>query len=206
MNKNKRFLITGILCIFMCMVFLGCGSKDTKSYVSGNSNSDDSIQNESAGADNTQENVTESQAEQESASELCIYICGEVVNPGVYNLKNGSRIADAIEAAGGFKDGAATQHWNLAELLTDGKMIFIPTEEDASEMLEVYIEEAGGNIDINTATVTELTELSGIGQSKAEAIVEYRTKNGNFKSVDDLTNVPGIGESTLNRIRDYIKV
>ena len=73
-------------------------------------------------------------------------------------------------------------------------------------MLEVYIEEAGGNIDINTATVTELTELSGIGQSKAEAIVEYRTKNGNFKSVDDLTNVPGIGESTLNRIRDYIKV
>ena len=205
MNKHKKILILGILCMFMCMVFFGCSSKDTKSYITSDLASE--VNNSQTDeVHDTQNNDVEMDAPKENSTPLCIYVCGEVENSGVYRLKDGSRVADAIEAAGGFKEGAAREYWNLAELLTDGKMIFIPTEEEASEMLEVYIEESDGNIDINTATVSELTELSGIGQSKAEAIVEYRTKNGNFSSVDELTNVPGIGESTLDKIRDYIKV
>lgn len=148
----------------------------------------------------------------EAAKTICVFVCGEVISPGVYYFADGARKVDAVEAAGGFTDDANTSYVNLAELLTDEMQLYIPaigketeiagtgtaaTETDAAH---------AGKINLNTATETQLCQLNGIGESKAQAILLYREEHGGFKTVDELTQVSGIGDSTLEKIRDYIYV
>ena len=108
---------------------------------------------------------------------VCVYICGAVADPGVYKLPAGSRGADALEAAGGFSEGADPASVNLAEFLEDGMMIVVSEDHAAGEG-----ERRGtGKINLNTADVSTLTTLPGIGEGKAEEIVRYRERNGRFK-------------------------
>ena len=148
-----------------------------------------------------------------SGDSICVYVCGQVTAPGVYELPSDSRVCDAIEKAGGMLESASQDYWNLAETLQDGQMIYVPTKEEAgTEGRRSRESEAGsigndsGIININTASESQLMTLTGIGQSKAKSIIEYRTQNGKFSSVDELTNVTGIGEAILNKIRDQITV
>lgn len=213
----KRYLLKlflpMILCILMCMVLFGCGSKDVDYYVGAESETV-LVKDESSKEEAKQASTEAEKMEEENISNIYIYLCGEVLNPGVYVLDTGSRLYDAIELAGGFTENACKDYWNLAELLEDGRMINIPSVEEASQLSNQAVgdnakgefEVDDGLLNINVATVTELTGLSGIGQSKAEAIVQYRSENGNFTSIDELTKVSGIGESTLQKIKDYIKI
>lgn len=138
-----------------------------------------------------------------------VYVCGAVVAPGVYELDDGSRIYEAVELAGGFMEEAAEDALNLAESVTDGQMIRIPTEEEQEAAGRQGAEAdsaADGKLDLNRADVAALMELPGIGQSKAEAIVGYREEHGSFSQAEDLMKVEGIKEGVFNKIKDRIKV
>lgn len=138
-----------------------------------------------------------------------VYVCGAVVSPGVYELDDGSRIYEAVELAGGFMEEAAEDALNLAESVTDGQMIRIPTEEEQEAVGRQGAEAdsaADGKLDLNRADVAALMELPGIGQSKAEAIVGYREEHGPFSQAEDLMKVEGIKEGVFDKIKDRIKV
>lgn len=139
-----------------------------------------------------------------------VYVCGSVVTPGVYELEQGSRVCDALEAAGGFSEGADENRINLAAGVRDGEMIFFPMEgeeiPDAAAGYAYGIEGSaeGGLININTADVTLLCTLPGIGESKAKAIIRYREEHGAFRDITEIRNVSGIGENLYRDIADLI--
>ena len=159
-------------------------------------------------------NSTEKE-ESEKQEQVIIHITGSVKNPGIVKLKEGSRIEDAIEAAGGLTENADITNVNLAYVLDDGIKIKIPsvTDEDIEDevisenIVEENNETSKGNIvNINKATESELQELPGIGSSLASKIIEYRNQNGKFNNIEDIKNVNGIGESKYSSIKDLIKV
>jgi competence protein ComEA len=130
---------------------------------------------------------------------ITVYITGAVATPGVYNLPQDSRLEAAVEAAGGFLEGAEQNSINLAKLLVDGEQINVPGVVDTSHV-------NAGRVNINTATLTELAALPGIGPTAAQAIIDYRLEHGPFQSVQDIQNVPGIGPATYDGIKDYITI
>ena len=160
---------------------------------------------------NTQQNET-----QEEIGQVTIYITGAVNKPGVYTLKEGSRIADAVEQAQGLKEDANAEEVNLACILEDGMQITIPSKTESQENKEskenkesetkqqTYTQATSQKININTATQEELETLTGIGTSTANKIIQYRKEHGNFKTPEDLKNVSGIGESKYNKIKQNI--
>lgn len=139
-------------------------------------------------------------------AEVYVYVCGAVKSPGVVSLPEGSRYNDALEAAGGFAENAAGEAVNLAKTISDGEQIFFPTKEEAQAIAESVQTEQSGLVNINTATVSKLCELPGIGETKAQAIVAYREQNGAFAKAEDIMNVPGIKENAYNQMRDLITV
>ena len=159
----------------------------------------------------------ESSAKSSSAAEVYVDVDGAVVRPGVYRLKDGARVSQAIDAAGGLTAEADVTELNRASKITDGQKIYVPTvgEQQAAaavggaESSTATTPGAGsssGLVNINTASAAELQTLSGIGPSMAQSIIDERTKNGAFASVDDLMRVSGIGEKKLAKIKDCICV
>ncbi|MDD6551088.1 MAG: ComEA family DNA-binding protein [Lachnospiraceae bacterium] len=152
--------------------------------------------------------------EKETVDEIYVQIEGAVVNPGVYKLSADSRVFTLIEKAGGLKKDAASSEINQAELLTDGQKITILTKKDlkdrdkagdtAASVTEASSE--NGKVDINRADPSQLTTISGIGPSKAEAIIAYREEHGPFRKTEDITKVSGIGDATYQKIKDKITV
>lgn len=159
--------------------------------------------------DETIEN-TESYKEDEVEQKIMIHITGCVKKQGIVILKPGERIIDAIEIAGGATEEADLNKINLAYELQDGEKIYIPSKEDEEE--KSYIssnlntESKNEKVNINKATKEQLQSLSGIGESTANKIIQYRKENGNFNSIDDLKNVPGIGDAKFEVIKDSITV
>ncbi|WP_339146959.1 MULTISPECIES: helix-hairpin-helix domain-containing protein [unclassified Sutcliffiella] len=158
-------------------------------------------------------NDVEQETSQPINKEVLIDIKGAVFQPGVYKMKSGDRVIDAVEVAGGFLDDADTRKVNLASLLTDEMVIIVPREGDEEER-EVLIkpenssnaDSAGGKININSASEEELTALTGVGPAKAKAIIDYRTDHGLYKSIEEIMNVTGIGEKSFEKLKDEITV
>ena len=156
-------------------------------------------------------------------TKVIVDIKGMVVNPGVYEVDSTSRVNDVISLAGGLLEGADTSKINLAKVVEDEMTIIIYSTEEVLEKFKQevcicncpYIEnnacinnnDNNSNlININTATIEELTTLTGIGDVKAEAIIKYRNEVGKFKTKEELLNVDGIGESLFEKIKDDITV
>lgn len=135
-----------------------------------------------------------------------VHICGEVNNPGVYELPEGSRIFEAVRAAGGFTEEAAQSSLNLAQVISDEMQIVILTLEEAEARDRLEQEKAAGIVNLNTASKEQLMTLPGIGESRAEDIVRYRKESGGFQSIEEIMNVPGIKESAYLKIKDSITV
>lgn len=132
---------------------------------------------------------------------IIVHIAGAVRSPGVYKLLEGSRVIDGIQAAGGALPSADLDKLNLAEYLEDGCKIFVPEKSIPPNPSS----SANNKININFASEKELESLPGIGPSLAKRIVEYREKNGLFKSLEDLEKVRGIGEKKIEQIKDLIE-
>ena len=147
--------------------------------------------------------VTESPTE---PIKIYVHICGEVNNPGVYELSEGSRIFEAVEAAGGFTEGAAQASLNLAQVISDEEQIVILTQEEAAEKARLEREQAAGIVNLNTASKEQLMTLPGIGESRAEDIIRYRKESGGFQNIEEIMSVPGIKESAYLKIKDSITV
>ena len=147
--------------------------------------------------------VTESSTE---PIKIYVHICGEVNNPGVYELAEGSRIFEAVEAAGGFTEEAAQASLNLAQVISDEEQIVILTQDEAAEKARLEREQAAGIVNLNTASKEQLMTLTGIGESRAEDILRYRQESGGFQAIEEIMNVPGIKESAYLKIKDSITV
>jgi competence protein ComEA len=143
---------------------------------------------------------------------VLVDVAGWVRNPGVYEFTAGDRVVDAIEAAGGARPGAALELLNLAAPLADGTQILVTrageTAPGAAPGAAAPGSVGSGSalVNINTATATELEALPGVGEVIAQRIVDYRTANGPFGSVDDLLEVSGIGDATLEEMRESVTV
>ena len=139
---------------------------------------------------------------------IFVDIKGEVKKPGVYQMKAGDRVKDALDAAGGLTEEADSQKVNLAKRLEDQMVIVVPKVGEEAEAIPAGVtskEEAKeGKVNINTATVEELKTLKGVGEKKAEAIIEYRKKNGSFKTKEDLMKVRGIGKKLFESFEERI--
>ncbi len=156
----------------------------------------------------------------EEIKTIFIDVGGEVISPGLYELPENSRINDAIIIAGGVTSDADLTTVNLAYILSDAMKIIIPKKETKkvivnsvkkqnSQVVTTNItsnenEENNRIININTATYDELKKLTGIGESTAQKIIDYRSENGSFKNEEDIKNVSGIGESKYNSIKNNI--
>ena len=144
-----------------------------------------------------------------------VHVCGEVANPGIYELPAGSRIYEAVKAAGGFTENAAEESVNLASPIEDGVQIWIYSKEEAETLAAGAAPfdgfEASGEgkepvVNLNTATKEELMTLSGIGESRAEDIIRYREENGGFQNIEDIMKVSGIKDAAFQKIKDRITV
>ena len=133
---------------------------------------------------------------------IFVDIKGAVKNPGVYQMKVGDRVKDALDAAGGLTAEADSQKVNLAQRVEDQMVIVVPkVGEEGAASKEATKE---GKVNINTATVEELKTLKGVGEKKAEAVIEYRKKNGSFKTKEDLMKVRGIGKKLFDSFQERI--
>ena len=136
-----------------------------------------------------------------SPTEVTIHVSGAVVRPGLVTVAEGSRVADAIVAAGGATADADLSALNLAGPVGDGQMLSVPTYGAESPTAG-----ADGTIRINTADVGQMQDLPGVGPVLAARIVAHRDTNGPFVSVEDLLDVSGIGEGKLAALRDSVQV
>ena len=205
-----------ILLIFMIFPDLsGCGKKEAEILL-------EEEQKESSEKE-TEILETEKEPEPEITQppqDIFVDICGAVTKPGVYRMPPDSRVYEAVEAAGGLLPEAAGNRVNQAQPLSDGQQIYVPTKEEAEKAGAVPAEGAvpeikagenspvseNGKVNLNTADAAALQTLSGIGESKAQAILAYREEHGGFSSIEELMDVPGIKENTFLKIKEKIAV
>ena len=250
-----RFLFMLPVVVILFSFLCGCGTRSPQPVlepVNGTlaeeeEPSDKSPDNpeDAAGKEPASASNTGGQEKDDSRRTLTVHVCGAVKKEGVYSLPEGSRIRDAIEAAGGFDKDADTSFLNLAMKLEDSWQIRVPTVGEAEKLrqdgengktegavlstadmdspgitrgsvsgedtLRTDAESGSSSaevrrVNINTASVEELMEIPGIGESKAKKIIEYREKNGKFESIEDIMNVSGIKENSFRKMQEYITV
>ena len=168
--------------------------------------------------------IKESNKIEEETTKIVVHVSGAVRNEGIIELKEKSRIADAIEMVGGVTEDAYMKDVNLATILEDGMKIYIPTKEEVEKQrentndsvskdtnLDIYnngsnTRKKNNKVNINTATKEELDTLPGIGESTANKIISYREEKGNFKSIEEIKEVSGIGDSKYEQIKNLIEI
>ena len=230
-NMKKKEKIIGsiaILCISIIFIIIGYVMSSPKQnttitdYKDVFVDADKTSQSSNSGEVNTSiSKKTESSNVKIEDSNIKVDIKGAVKSPGVYEIKNGSRVNDLIKLAGGGTKDADLNATNLSKKLKDEDCVVISKKGEVNKMQTsegstsstqnsaVSNSESKGEnviININTASKEELMTLTGIGEAKADVIIEYREQNGGFKSVDELTKVGGIGEKTLAKFIDKIDI
>ncbi|NLK99280.1 MAG: hypothetical protein GX271_01315 [Clostridiales bacterium] len=212
MMKNKYFIITASsLFIIVAGVCYSCSySKDPVQEIL--LSSDNNIEEDEALKSELQVD-NNLQIEDEL---IYVHICGAVVSPAVYQVKDGTRLVELIEYAGGLLAEAADDYINQAVVVEDGQRIYIPTKDELKELkIEEYVlgdikdqsdNELSKKVNINTADEAELMGLPGIGQAKAKSIIDYRNKNGEFEAITDLMKISGIKDGLFAQLEDLIIV
>ena len=233
-NKRKQVCIFLFFLLFFGSGFVGCSSRneavffeegdvpveetEEKPQEAGMEDAPEASENEGKGMADLETDGEDEEPDQ-MPRDIYVDVCGAVVHPGVYTLSPESRVFEAVAAAGGYLPEAAGYCINQAQMLRDGQQIYVPTVEEAQETGQTApadtarMEESGNaadqtqeRVNLNTADETILGSLTGIGPSKAKAILTYREENGAFSSVEEIMNVPGIKEGTYEKIKDEIAV
>ena len=186
--------------IFTSLVMCSCTSKGILTDDTGTEVAMTDISESQESAD------SQADDEENSTAHIVVYVTGAVNNPGVYELRSGDRIYQAIDMAGGMTEDAAEGAINLAELIEDGQQITVYTEDEMVSASIAEEESSSGLVNINSATSEELCTLPGIGEAKASSIISYREENGKFGSIEDIKNISGIKDGVYSKIKDYICV
>ncbi|MCY9074759.1 helix-hairpin-helix domain-containing protein [Bacillus inaquosorum] len=201
LNQHKKTIILAAsAAVFIAAIFIFSSGKNKEPVKQ-------AVSTETENAEVKQEAVKD-----ESNETIVIDIKGAVQHPGVYEMRTGDRVSQAIEKAGGTSEQADEMQVNLAELLQDGTVVYIPKKGEETAMQQGAVgavQSDGGKgalVNINTATLDELQGISGVGPSKAEAIIAYREENGRFQTIEDITKVSGIGEKSFEKIKSSITV
>lgn len=201
----KRFLCFLFLAVFL---FCGCMDESGVSYELSSESGAEGIE-EMEEQEATTEDTASGGAEAEPES-VFIYVCGAVNSPGIYELPEGSRVYEAVEAAGGMTEDADERSLNQAGLLQDGQQITVYTVEEASGTVPgsgaVPDGLESGRVNLNTAGKELLMTLPGIGEAKAEAILTYRSEHGPFSDIEEIKNIEGIKEKVFEKIEGLIEV
>ena len=196
-------------CLGICLLFCftaGCKEKETLTLEEVTK-----VNTEESRKENTKENGEKEAVKEKGQTEiteekLYVYVCGEVKSPGVYELEPGSRIYEAVRAAGGMTEAADEYYLNQAEVLNDGQQIYVPSKEEIPGKPEEIKEEGSKKVNLNTASKEELMTLTGIGEAKADSIIRYREENGGFQNPEDLMKIEGIKSGVFNKIKEQITV
>lgn len=188
-----------LFCVLFPAILTGCADKENEI----------SLDRALVSGQETQQSVSAAEQQpQEETKEpaICVYVCGEVCSPGVVELPAGSRAEAAVLLAGGLTQEADRNYVNLAALVTDGEKLYIPSVLEAAELEAAAEDEECGLVNINTADRDRLLTLPGIGESRAQDIISYREKNGDFASIEDIMKVPGIKSAAFEKIKEKITV
>lgn len=209
-RKPEKIILRMIWCLSACVIMFelsACGRPQTGLYSAGQTEGVTAVQDETGTDTAVAAAVTDER--------VAVHVCGAVLYPGVYYLEPGSIRQEALDAAGGFAEDAAVDYVNLAAQISAGEKLYIPYADEVSgqetpvpEMNENMsgTEAASGKVNLNTVAKEELMTLPGIGESKADAIIQYREETGLFQDIEDIMLVPGIKEGTYNNIEEYIVV
>lgn len=215
-KRNIALIILVFLCILTSFILYGRNkSKVFKDEYMQNifvDEEDSAKESLEVNADYNTKDNKEEKISTKSTKMIVVEIKGEVVNPDVYEISEGSIIRDLITKAGGLTNEANIDKINRADKLRDNQLIVIPNKNDlANANNNISINNASsvsedGVININTATLEELQKINGVGEVKAKSIIEYREKNGGFKSIDEMKNIEGIGDKTFEKMKDKITI
>lgn len=212
LKRSKKTVIYCYIVIVLIfgMVWTGCTGREAEFIAE--------IRETEVSESDESENLQPEAEEQEKPAEIYVDVSGAVAKPGVFCLEEGSRVFQAIEAAGGYLPEAAGECINRAEILGDGQQIYVPTKEEADNngnpghqqgegaVKTGNTSSGDGRVNINLAGEEELTTLTGIGATRAKAIIAYREANGPFSAVEDIMKVEGIKAGTFAKIKDEIIV
>lgn len=207
--KQKKKILWMLLPV---LIFVGCGTQDSILKRGQPKTGSLEEQQDTETVYNVESETQNEKPEQEEKSlQEWIYVdvCGAVRNPGVYRIEAGSRVFQVLEQAGGCTEEASLETVNQADLLTDGQKIRIYTKEEAGQMEKKLQEEdplLDDRVDINRAGKEELMTLTGVGETRAQAILAYRETHGSFSSVEELMQVEGIKEKTYEKLKDQIRI
>ena len=201
MQKKKIFFVWLLVFYMICSVS-GCGKEE-----------EDSLSKVSVSEKQNTKDTGETNKEEKNEKEeiIIVYVCGEVKKEGIVKLPSGSRVYEAIEMAGGMTENADASWLNQAEVLSDGAKIDVPDKEETKTMIPESSpksqEESGASlVNLNQADKEMLMTLPGIGESKAESILEYRKEHGKFGSIEEIKEIPGIKDGVFQKIKDKITI
>lgn len=209
MHLSKKKKIYKFVIIFSVYVLLLSGCEKTVSVLKTDEDFPDITIGEQS--EEGKDHVSEKLVLQEEKT-IFVDVSGAVVSPGVYQLPCDARVFQALEAAGGCTKEAQISMLNQAQILSDGQKIYVYTKQEAIQSENLTMEGTGnkvgvswdGKININQASKEDLMILPGVGETRAEAIISYREKNGLFTSIEELMNVEGIKEKTYEKLKDKI--
>ena len=225
-QRRKSGFISVLLIFSLCLT--GCSSVGKEIVWKNREAESAALDEQVPSVENITEMCTEAESGADSVSfgrpeevqteqSMALYadICGAVQEPGVYKLEEGARIFQLIEQAGGLREDADLTRVNQAEKVTDGMKVRIYTKEEAASLPQQIWESTAeseqaaltsAKININSADIAQLTQLTGIGEARAADIIAYRTEHGRFLTIEEIMNVSGIKESTFQKIKDQIVV
>ena len=191
---NRKYFLIAIIVLFILLSFIFFGHNTNEEFV---------------------EPIEKEKVElPKEEKEVMIDIKGEIENPGIYEATEDNRVMDIINQAGGLKSDADTSDINLSMKVEDEMVIIVPKKDEEQKeepsikndasINKNEIPPVSGKVSINSATKEELMTVKGIGEVKANKIIEYRNTNGKFNSLEELTNVSGIGTKTFEKIKEYL--
>lgn len=201
LKSVNPFMLIGIAVLLVALVAFALFSASSFLMFGSNQSSDNEIVI-------SEDGEGEQTNDQQKAS-IFIHVGGSVAKPGLYELKEGSRVKDAIDAAGGLNEEANIDSINLAEIVADGQQIIVSSAQASAEGTTSTGATQGsssGKVNINSATATELKTLDGVGDATAQKIIDYRQNQGRFSKPEDLKKVSGIGDKKYEAIKDKICV
>ncbi|MCI6188981.1 MAG: helix-hairpin-helix domain-containing protein [Clostridium sp.] len=201
MKKYYKTIGTIIIGVIIFLFFI-------ISYFSGGSSELNKNNNENIFVEENESMEVITKKEEKEIVKIVVDIKGEIKNPNIYWLEEGCIIEDLINIAGGITEEGDLSKINRAQKLNDHEVVIIPNINDKESEIENIIPSSNdkNKVNINTASINELDTLSGIGPSKAEAIIKYREENGTFKSIEEIKNVTGIGEALFEKFKENITI